>query len=285
MLTVDFITPIADDPYVFGQIAAANSLSDVFAMGGKPLAALSIVGFPSKLLPIEVLGEILRGAADKTREAGAHIVGGHSVEDSEVKYGLSVTGVVHPERIVTNAGARPGCELYLTKPLGSGIVTTAIKQRKASKAAEERVLAVMTELNARAAAAMVEVGVAAATDITGFGLLGHAFEMADASQTSLELQAERVPVLEEALAYARKGILTGADGRNRKYLEGRLEVGAGVDPARLAAFFDAQTSGGLLIAVPEERSHALGAALAASAVEAEKVGRVLPRGDRALVVK
>lgn len=284
MLTVDFITPIADDPYVFGQIAAANSLSDVFAMGGEPLAALSIVGFPARKLGPEVLAEMLRGGADKTREAGAYIVGGHSVEDHEVKFGLSVTGVVHPDRVVTNAGCRPGDVLFLTKPLGVGIVTTAIKQGKASAEGERAVLETMLQLNAAAARAMVAAGASAATDITGFGFLGHACEVAEGSGVTLEIDASALPVLPQALELARAGVLTGADGRNRRFLEGRVELAGGLAPGLAEILFDAQTSGGLLIAIGAERADDLAARLEGAGVLAARLGRARERTDRAVKV-
>jgi selenide,water dikinase len=284
VLTVDFITPIADDPYTFGQIAAANSLSDVFAMGGTPLAALSIVGFPARKLGPEVLTEMLRGGSDKTREAGAFIVGGHTVEDHEVKFGLSVAGLVHPDRIVSNAGCRPGDELFLTKPLGVGIVTTAIMQGKATAAAERAALESMVQLNAAAARAMLAAGATAATDITGFGFLGHACEVADASGVTLEVEGAALPVLPQALELAVAGVLTGADGRNRRFLEDRVELAAGLTPGLAEVLFDAQTSGGLLIAVPAARADELGALLQREGVLAARLGRARERSGRAVRV-
>ncbi|MCL5960853.1 MAG: selenide, water dikinase SelD, partial [Chloroflexi bacterium] len=195
--TIDFITPVVDDPYNFGAIVAANALSDIYAMGAKPLFALNIVGFPAKTLPMSILGEILRGSADKAAEAGASIVGGHSIDDNEPKYGLAVTGIVHPDQVVTNAGAKPGDVLVLTKPLGTGIITTGIDRLLVGERTVERVTAVMSELNRRAAEAMVQVAVNGCTDVTGFGLLGHLHEMAKARGVAAEVTLETIPVLPE----------------------------------------------------------------------------------------
>jgi selenide,water dikinase len=249
--TVDFFTPVVDDPYWFGAIAAANALSDVYAMGGTPLTALNIVGFPVALLPLDVLAEILRGGAEKAREAGVTLVGGHTIDDEEPKYGLAVTGTIHPDRVVTNAGARPGDRLVLTKPLGSGIATTAIKQGRASEALQDSVIALMAALNWGAAAAMIEAGAHAATDVTGFGLLGHLAEMAAGSGLAATVSAGAVPVLHGVDALAADGVVPGGTHRNLASLEGRLSVDMAVgEPLRLI-LGDAQTSGGLLIALPE----------------------------------
>ncbi|HEY3246442.1 MAG TPA: selenide, water dikinase SelD, partial [Phycisphaerae bacterium] len=227
--TVDFFPPLVDDPFTFGQIAAANSLSDIYAMGGQPLTALNIVGFPDKELDAQILCDILCGGAERIEAAGAVIVGGHSVRDAEVKYGLAVTGTIHPDHVVTNGGAQPGDVLVLTKPIGSAQLTTAAKSGKITESDLAEAVAVMIELNAGACQAMLEVGVSAATDITGFGLLGHAFEMADASGTLLEIEAAKVPLMNLALQLARDGVLTRAEKSNRAHLGDRLNVGR-VDP-------------------------------------------------------
>lgn len=250
--TVDFFPPLVDDPYTFGQIAAANALSDVYAMGGEPLTALNIVGFPDKELDLDILAEILRGGADKVRQAGAVVVGGHSVRDAEVKFGLAVTGRVHPRRIWTNAGARPGDALILTKPIGSGVLTTAVKQGKLPESELGEALAAMTALNraARDALAGSAGGVHACTDITGFGLLGHAFEMAEGSGATIVIEASRVPLMRHTLELARAGVLTRAHKSTREHIGPRLAVAATVEPALAGVLLDAQTSGGLLLSVP-----------------------------------
>ncbi len=273
--TVDFFTPIVDEPRAFGRIAAANALSDVYAMGGRPLTAMNLVCFPRDKLPKEVLREILLGGIETVHEAGALLVGGHSVNDSELKYGLSVTGVVHPQHIVTNRGARPGDRLVLTKPLGTGILSTAIKGKLLGPDAEREVVRWMATLNRDASEAMQEVGVSACTDITGFGLLGHALEMAAASGVEIRLWASRVPLLPQALDMARVGMVPGGSFANRKYCEKSVMTEEGVDPLLVDCLADAQTSGGLLIAVPEGRADALHRALEKRAVPHPEVGQVM----------
>jgi selenide,water dikinase len=284
VLTLDFFPPLVDDPFVFGQIAAANSLSDIYAMGGKPLTALNIVGFPDKELPVEILGEILRGGAERVTAASAVVAGGHSVRDAEVKYGLSITGTVHPERIVTNAGARPGDQLVLTKPIGTGQLTTAAKNDKIATSALAEAIDAMIALNQGAAAAMQKVGASAATDITGFGLVGHAFEMAHGGSVTLEIDMGRVPLLEHALDLARDGILTRAHKSNLEYVGPRLKA-AGSDEVMVNLLADAQTSGGLLIAVPEEKTEELVAELQRNETPcAAIIGRVVPQASHGLVL-
>jgi len=274
IVTLDFFTPIVDEPVWFGQIAAANSLSDVYAMGGRPLLALNIVCFPKEEDP-EILKEILRGGAKKVREAGALLVGGHSVDDPEIKYGLSVVGLVHPERYITNAGARPGDVLFLTKPLGTGIIATAVKGGLADKNVEERAIRVMAALNRAASEAMVEVGAHAATDVTGFGLLGHALEMAQASKVKLVISASQVPVLKEALEFARLGLVPEGDYENIRFCEKVVEISPEVDKDRLALLYDAQTSGGLLVSVPREKAETFYEELLKRGVfEAAEIGHV-----------
>lgn len=255
--TVDFFTPVVDDPYTFGQIAAANALSDIYAMGARPLFALNIVAFPSKKLPLEILEEILKGGADKVREAGINVVGGHSIDDPEPKYGLVVTGLVHPEKVIANSTATVGDSLVLTKPLGIGIITTAIKREKASKAAIEKVVSVMSALNKEASEAMVEVGVSAATDITGFGLLGHLLEMVQGSGVGARIYLDRVPVIEEAWGYVREDIVPGGTKANLDYVNPCVHWGDGISEDEKLVLSDAQTSGGLLISVPREKEGVL----------------------------
>lgn len=246
--TLDFFTPIVDDPYTFGQIAAANALSDVYAMGGTPILALNIVGFPDAL-DKSILLEILQGGADMVLKAGALITGGHSVVDEEPKYGLSVTGTVHPDRVLKNFGSRPGDLLLLTKPLGTGIITTALKRGKAGPEAYDEAVRYMTLLNRAAAEAMRGLSVSACTDVTGFGLLGHAFEMADASAVTFEFDSKAIPLMESVLDYSRKKLKPGGLGRNRSYLRNRYRADEGIEEDLLDCFFDPQTSGGLLFTI------------------------------------
>lgn len=280
--TLDFFPPLVDDPFVFGQIAAANALSDVYAMGGEPLTAMNIVGFPDRKLSHDILVDILRGGHERVTAAGAVIVGGHSVRDTEIKYGLSITGRIDPNAVITNRGARPGDRLVLTKPIGSGTLTSAAKSGKIRPEDLTEAIEVMTHLNRSGRDAMVEVGVHAATDITGFGLVGHAFEMAEAGDVTLEIDAAAVPLLDRALHLAEKGTLTRAYKSTLAHLGERLAVDA-VEPTRVHLLCDAQTSGGLLISVADDRTDALLAALrrhraCASAV----IGRVRPASAAAV---
>ena len=257
VVTADFFTPIVDDPYDFGRIAATNALSDVYAMGARPLFALNIVGFPRKLLEHGILDEILRGGNDVARSVGMPVLGGHSIDDAEPKYGLVVVGEVHPARMVTNAAARPGDQLVLTKPLGSGVVATALKRGVATDADIQRAIAVMTALNALPARAMTEVGVSAATDVTGFGLLGHLRAMVRASGTSATVRAVDVPLLEGAAELAKGGHVPGGSTRNLEDLRDVVTFADTVDPLLHLLLADAQTSGGMLMAVPADRLDAL----------------------------
>jgi selenide,water dikinase len=250
---VDFFTPVVDDPYMFGQIAAANSLSDVYAMGGRPVTALNIVGFHHKILPMGVLEEILTGGFDKTAESGAVIVGGHTILDEELKYGLSVSGLIHPDKIVTNSGAQPGDKLILTKPLGSGIISTALKSGKDVGELAGQLTQLMSGLNKIASEVMQEIGVNACTDITGFGLLGHCHEMAAGSGVGMKIWASKVPHFEEAIQLIKEGFVPGGTHNNRSYLEDKVEIHSSVSLELSTVLFDAQTSGGLLISVPEEK--------------------------------
>jgi len=249
--TVDFFPPIVDDPYIFGQIAAANALSDVYAMGGKPLTALNIVGFPA-VMPPYILTDILKGGGEKIREAGAAVVGGHSIKDKELKYGFAVTGIIDIDKIITNSNAQIGDKLYLTKPLGTGIITTAIKKNAADTESAEYVMKLMTQLNKTAAELMLKYGVHSATDVTGFGILGHAYEIANASGVSIKISFNRLPIIPRALEYAEAGNLTGGANANMGYLKDKVQISADLKKAELDILYDAQTSGGLLIVLPPE---------------------------------
>ena len=251
--TVDVITPLVDDPFTFGQIAAANSLSDVYAMGGEPVTAMNILAIDPCLDPA-IPRDILEGATVKVKEAGAVIVGGHSVEDKELKYGLSVTGTIHPQRIIRNRGARPGDALILTKPLGTGIVSTAIKGESASRESAEEAIAGMTTLNRDAARLAVELGTHAMTDITGFGLLGHAWEMVHDSEVRFRIFAGTVPIIEGVIDLIHEGMVPAGTYRNRDYLSGKVEIDPEVFDEMKLALCDPQTSGGLLIALPTEHT-------------------------------
>jgi selenide,water dikinase len=278
--TVDFFAPIVDDPFQFGQIAAANALSDVYAMGGQPLTALNIVGFPTEQLPLEVLTEVLRGGLDKVHEAGAHVVGGHSIIDEELKYGLAVTGRAHPKFLLTNAGAVAGDRLVLTKPIGSGILTTAIKRGELDTGAQQQVLDAMLTLNGLASRAALAVGARCATDITGFGLLGHATHVARASKVTLKFRSANIPVFAGAIDAWRAGAKTGGAERNLEYIDPMVEWGS-ADASTRALLIDPQTSGGLLVAVPAARL----ADYVSRVPGAVEIGEVMPRGDAAIVLE
>ena len=274
--TVDFFTPIVDDPYDFGRIAAANAFSDVYAMGATPLLALNLVGWPREALPFELLGEIIRGGADVARAAGAFVLGGHSVDDPEPKYGMVAIGEVHPDHIVTNAGARPGDALVLTKPLGTGVLSTALKREFLNEADLAGAVETMTVLNAGAARAMLAVGVHAATDVTGFGLLGHLRTLLEASGAAAELAAAAVPLLPRARDLAERGAVPGGTTRNAASVAAVVTFADRVDATARLLLADAQTSGGLLIAVAPERVDTLVAALVREATPAAAViGRVV----------
>jgi len=282
--TVDVFTPVVDEPYWFGAIAAANALSDVYAMGGVPRTALNIAGFPRSKLPLEVLGEILRGGGEKCAEAGVAVIGGHTLDDPEPKFGLSVTGFVHPDRVVTNAAARPGDRLVLTKPLGLGVITTGIKQERTTRSTIDEAIRVMAALNRAAGQAMADVGASAATDITGFGLLGHLHEMTRASGVRARILLSAVPILEEAWGLARAGIVPGGTQRNRAALAGAV-IWEGIDEDGQILLCDAQTSGGLLIAVPGDRLARLVQALRAGGTPAsEVVGEITGEGAGEITV-
>ncbi len=249
VVTTDFFTPVVDDPYDYGGIAAANSLSDVYAMGGRPFLALNVAALPSNL-PVEVSREILRGGAEMARQAGVVIAGGHTVKDEEPKYGLVVIGFVHPERMLTKGGVRAGDALVLTKPLGTGVTTTALKQEKADPQDVAEVVGWMKKLNREAAGLAVETGLRGGTDVTGFSLLGHAAELAEASGVGLRFAVEKVPFFSCARKYAGMGTFPGGASDNRSHFGPRVRFGAGVSEATQMLLFDPQTSGGLLLAVP-----------------------------------
>ena len=288
ILTVDYFTPIVDDPYSFGAIAAANAVSDVYAMGGKPLLALNIVGFPIGKLPKELLAEILRGGAEKAMEAGVLIVGGHSIDDDEPKYGLAVTGVIHPDLVVTNKRARAGDDLILTKPLGMGIISTAIKKEKASASLVRRAVQVMSTLNRDAAEAMTEVGAHACTDITGFGLLGHLYGMTRASGVGAKIKLSKVPILPEVWELAKEGCIPGGTRKNYSFLQEKEAVtwDPGIDEMTRLVISDAQTSGGLLIAVAKEKSQDLLSRLEARKTQAAVlIGEIVDDSSRRIHVE
>jgi selenide,water dikinase len=279
--TVDFFTPIVDDPYDFGRIAAANALSDVYAMGGKPLTALALLCFPDAELPPEVMREILRGGQDTMTEAGVSILGGHTVRDPELKFGYSVTGVVRRRRLLTNAGARRGDRLLLTKPLGTGILTTALKQSKLDPSLLARVTRQMATLNRRASEAAVAHGARAATDVTGFGLLGHGSQMADAGGVTLRLTPREDWLLPRVLELAAAGTVPAGLHKNRSYFKDKVGGAAASEPLELA-LYDPQTSGGLLLAVPRAKAGALRAALRRRRVWVAELGEVIARGARSI---
>ena len=282
--TIDFFTPIVDDPYSFGQIAAANALSDVYAMGGKPLTAMNVVCFPIKTMDISILKAILAGGVDKVHEAGVILVGGHSVEDNELKYGLSVSGIVHPERVVLNNGARAGDRLILTKPLGTGIIGTAVKGKVADENTVAKIVKSMTTLNRKASELMQETGVHACTDVTGFGLLGHAGEMIEGTDVGMAIHSSMVPFFPEAREFAEMGMIPGGLHRNREFRLNMVELAKEVPGYLADILFDPQTSGGLLISVSEpkapvllDRMHQEGIAEAAiiGEVIAEPKGKII----------
>jgi len=283
--TVDFFTPIVDDPYDFGRIAVANSLSDVYAMGGSPLTALNVVCFPQGSMDISILKEVLRGGLDKMREAGVILVGGHSVEDPELKYGLSVTGIVHPDKVIRNNGARAGDRLILTKPLGTGIISTAIKGGMAGGKAINRIVISMTALNREPAEAMQEVGVNACTDITGFGLLGHAAEMIEGTDVGMEIDSTAIPFFPEAKELAEMGMIPAGLHRNREFRKKMVDIAEIVPLYFQDILFDPQTSGGLLIAVPHEKAWILLEKLQEKGVaEAAIIGEVVPEHPGRIII-
>lgn len=251
--TVDMIAAIVDEPYSFGQIAAANAISDIYAMGGKPITAMNIVGFPSESMDISVLGKILQGAQSKLNEAGVILMGGHSVRNDEVKFGMSVTGIIHPDHILTKGGMKAGDQLIITKPIGTGLLTTALKAQMLPDDVLERLIIQMTKLNNKASQAVLEVGVNACTDVTGFALLGHACEMAEASGLSIQFDVKKIPMIPESLSFARQGLIPEGMYANWEYRQ-NMVLAPAVDEDTMAVLYDPQTSGGLLISVAPEKA-------------------------------
>jgi selenide,water dikinase len=283
--SVDFFTPIVDDPYIYGAAAAANSLSDLYAMGATPITALAIVGFPKKGLDFAILAEMLRGGHDKLHEAGAVLLGGHTVQDDEIKLGYAVTGRVGREDLVTNREARKGDRLYLTKPIGTGVLATALKKKKLGEDANLALHRNLVSLNRAASEAMLAVGIASATDVTGFGLLGHAAEMARGSNVALEVEALAVPILPDALRLQAKGYVTGGLRTNRRYVDDVLHIEGVLDRNLVDLLLDPQTSGGLLIAVAEAKESRFRQALTERQAAAARIGRVVGQGSAKIVLR
>ncbi|ABR48478.1 selenide, water dikinase [Alkaliphilus metalliredigens QYMF] len=283
--TLDFFTPVVDDPYTYGQIAAANSLSDVYAMGGQPLTAMNIVCFPSCLSP-DVLKEILKGGADKIMEANCLLVGGHTVEDNEPKYGLSVTGMVSPHEIWTNAGAKVGEYLILTKPIGTGVLNTAIKVDMVDESQYEDAVKVMVTLNKYGMEALKDFNISACTDITGFGLLGHAYEMAKGSHVSLEIYSDQVPFIAGVKEFARMGIIPGGMYANKKHIEKDVNVNGDVEEVIMDLLYDPQTSGGLLVSIAEEQvEEAIEKLTELNLTEFAVIGKVVEKDEFTIYIK
>jgi selenide, water dikinase len=272
--TVDFFTPVADDPEVYGRVAANNALNDIYAMGGKPISALAIVCYPQKE-DLEVLGQILRGGQIAMNEAGVIVLGGHSIDDAEIKFGYAVTGVIHPQNVITNAGAQSGDLLVLTKPIGTGAISTGIKRGVASELAINAAIKVMTTSSAKAAEAMQQIGAHACTDVTGFGLLGHAYEVARASKVCLNIEAGRVPLLPDVLDLIAQGMLTRGDKNNRAYVGETIKIAEHVSREMQSALYDPQTAGGLLISVERSKAEELLNRIEGACI----IGEVLPLTD------
>ena len=282
--TVDMIAAIVDNPYDFGMIAAANGISDIYAMGGKPITAMNIVGFPSESMDISVLTRILQGALSKLNEAGVILLGGHSVRNDEVKFGVSVTGLIHPDRIVTKGGAKVGDRLIITKPIGTGILTTALKAEMLPADVLERLVAQMVRLNDKACQAMLQIGAHACTDITGFALLGHACEMAEASDTSIEFDSKKIPMIPESLQFAHMGLIPEGMYANWEYRNAMIQAPA-IDEDIMSVLYDPQTSGGLLICVAEDKAGAMLARLHELGVkEAAEIGRVIEAAPASQII-
>jgi selenide,water dikinase len=269
--TVDFFTPIVDDPYTFGQIAAANALSDIYAMGGTPITAMNLVAFPIRTMGIEVLRDILRGGLDKIKEAEVVLIGGHSIEDQELKYGMAVTGLVHPDEVITNVGAKVGDRIILTKPLGTGIINTAQKGGMASSETVQEAERVMATLNRRAAEVMKSFYVNACTDVTGFGFLGHLCEMLGEGTIGIKAYLKDIPILPGTKEYAQMGLVPGGSHRNREFYAPKVEGTKNISPSLLDILFDPQTSGGLLISTPQEDAETLLSSLHKMEVEEARI--------------
>jgi selenide,water dikinase len=283
--TIDFITPIVNDPYSFGQIAAANSISDVYTMGGWPVTAMNVVCFPSGEMDIDILKEILRGGLDKIHEAGAALMGGHSVNDPEMKYGLSVTGVVHPDKLITNSGTRIGDSLVLTKPLGTGVMSTALKNRLISEKEMKEALKSMTALNKIAAELMIEMGAHACTDITGFGLIGHASHLIQEGETGIEFDFSAITFFTGVMELSQKKVYPGGLGRNRDFYAPNVEFKGRIPEYKRNLLFDPQTSGGLLIALPPEKAELLVKKLHKSKIDAVIIGKVVKQTAHKITIR
>jgi len=282
--TIDFFTPVVDDPWVYGAVAAANSLSDIYAMGGKPLTALCIAAFPPQG-DFTILEQMMAGGIEKLKEAEVHLLGGHTIQDKEMKFGYAITGTIHPQRIVTNSVARVGELLILTKPLGIGIITTGIKLQKASSEAIKRVSEVMMELNCRASQIMLRYGVSAATDVTGYGLLGHCCEMAAASNISLELYFPEIPVIPDAWELAKERVFAGGLLANRSFFGERVKLAPSLKEEEGALLFDPQTSGGLLIASLPHEADRMISEMSRAGIEAKIIGKVIEKKRKEIYVR
>ena len=283
--TLDFFTPIVDDPFDYGRIAALNSINDVWAMGGTPVTAMAITCFPKKGVDFSILQEIMRGGLSVLTENKVVLVGGHSVDNEQIMFGYSVTGTIDPNKVATNAGARPGDVIILTKPIGTGVISTGIKRAKASPEVIAESIATMLTPGKYAAEAIAKFDVKGATDVTGFALLGHAWEMACASNVTIEIDSARVPLINGALELTRSGMLTGADKTNREYVGEDIEVDPGIDPNLLKLLYDPQTAGGLLLAIPEEKANELLSELRRNYERAKVIGRVTKRAATRLSVR
>jgi selenide, water dikinase len=283
--TLDFFTPIVDDPFDYGRIAALNSINDVWAMGGTPVTALAITCFPKKGVDFSILQEIMRGGLSVLTENKVALVGGHSVDNEQIMFGYSVTGVIDPNHIATNAGARPGDVIVLTKPIGTGVISTGIKRARASSDVVAESIATMMTPGKFAAEAISKFEIKGATDVTGFSLLGHAWEMACASNVTIEIDSTRVPLIKGALELATSGVLTGADKTNREYVGEDISIANDLDANLLKLFYDPQTAGGLLLAIAEEKAEELLRELRANYRQAEFIGRIVERGPKAILVK
>jgi selenide,water dikinase len=283
--TLDFFTPIVDDPFDYGRIAALNSINDVWAMGGTPVTAMAITCFPKKGVDFTILSEIMRGGLSVLTENKVALVGGHSVDNEQIMFGYSVTGVIDPNKVATNAGARPGDAIILTKPIGTGVISTGIKLGKSADDVVAESIATMLTPGKYAAEAIVKFDLKGATDVTGFALLGHAWEMACASNVTIELDSSRVPLIKGALELAAAGLKTGADKTNRDYVGDDISIAENIDSNLLRLLFDPQTAGGLLLAISESKADELLAELRKNYAQAEMIGRVIPRSAIAIVVK
>jgi selenide,water dikinase len=282
--TLDFFTPIVDDPYDYGRIAALNSINDVWAMAGTPITAMAITCFPKKGVDPAILSEIMRGGLETINKFGVTLIGGHSVDNEQIMFGYSVTGLIDPNKVATNSGARAGDVIILTKPIGTGVISTGIKKGRASDSVVAGSVETMLTPGKYAAEAMREFGVKGATDVTGFALLGHTWEMACASKVTIEIDASAVPLLEGALELASQGMLTSGDKTNREYVGADVEIAETVDPNMIKLLFDPQTAGGMLIAIPEDKAGALLTALSKNYTYARVIGRVIPRSPHSVVV-